>query len=276
MVTLHIDDRKLTAREGETLLDAATRAGIPIPTLCHHPAVEDVGACRVCVVEITRPSWDGWSKLVTSCLYPVEEGLQVSTQSERVRRTRAQLLDLLLARCPDAPLIQQMARDAGVARTSYTPRTDADDCILCGLCVRACDRVGAHAITTAQRGSDKVIATPFGGAAEACVGCFACARICPTACIPFEEKQGVRRIWEREFALLTCKTCHAPFMTADERDLLVRRSGLDASYYEECPSCKRQRTASTFADVVLKTHPGFTPKAMGGTPPPLPSGTMRR
>jgi NADH dehydrogenase/NADH:ubiquinone oxidoreductase subunit G len=276
MVTLHIDERKLSARDGETLLQVAARAGIPIPTLCHHPSVEDVGACRVCVVEITRPEWKGWSKLVTSCLYPVEEGLQVSTRSERVQRTRAQLLDLLLARCPDAPLIQELARAHGVARTSYTPRPDADDCILCGLCVRACDAVGAHAITTASRGSDKVIATPFGETAEACVGCFACARICPTQCIPFEEKDGVRRIWKREFALLACKTCGTPFMTTEEKALLVQRSGLDPSYYDECLECKRGRTAATFADVVLKTHPGFTPRAMGGTPPPLPTGTPRR
>ena len=86
----------------------------------------------------------------------------------------------------------------------------------------------------------------------------------------------MRRIWKRAFALVPCKTCGAPFMTAEEKALLVKRSGLDASYYDECQECKRARTAGTFADVVLKTHPGFTPKMMGGTPPPVPSGPMRR
>jgi len=271
MVKMFIDDRRVEAQEGESVLDLARRVGVDIPTLCHNEALEPSGACRLCSVEVTFPGWDGWRKLVTSCLYPVAEDLRVYTQSERVQKTRALLLDLLLARCPDAPLIQRLAAEHGVRTTSFVPRAEPDDCILCGLCVRACDKVGAHAITTAQRGQHKVIATPFNEPPEECVGCGACAEICPTQCIELREAEGVRSIWERDFELLRCQTCQAAFMTVAERDHLVKERGLEESYYQECPSCKRQRVAESMAEVVLKTHPDFVPKQMGGEPlPPLP------
>jgi len=271
MVKMYMDDRKVEAREGENVLDVARRVGVPIPTLCHNEALEPSGACRLCVVEVTLPGWDGWRKLVTSCLYPVTEELRVFTMSERVVKTRALVLDLLLARCPDAKLIQELAAEHGIKTTTFVPREDPDDCILCGLCTRACDKVGAHAITTAQRGHLKVIATPFDEPPEDCIGCGACAEICPTQCIELREADGVRHIWERDFELLRCASCGAPHMTAAERDHLVKLRGLDASFYAECPSCKRQRVGESMADVVLRTHPDFVPKQMGGEPlPPLP------
>lgn len=268
MISLYIDKRKVQAEQGETLLQAANRLGIKIPTLCHHPGLDGTGSCRMCTVEITRPEWEGWSKKVTACLYPVEEGLQVTTQNDELRQTRRELLDLFLARNPDTPLIQQMAAEYDLHDSTYPARVDADDCILCGLCVTACDAVGAHAISTAGRGIDKEIATPFLQEPEACIGCFACARVCPTDCIPFEEKNGQRKIWGKSFDMLRCETCGQPFMTSEERDLLVAQRPMDQSYYVECESCKRQRVGQSMATVVLKTHPGFTPKAMAGTPVP--------
>jgi NADH dehydrogenase/NADH:ubiquinone oxidoreductase subunit G len=268
MITLYIDKRKVEAEAGESLLQAAQRVGVKIPTLCHHPGLDGTGSCRMCMVEITRPEWDGWSKQVTACLYPVEDGLHVSTQSEQVRQTRSEVIDLLLARTPDAPLIQQMAQEYGVYSSSYPLRVNADDCILCGLCVTACDAVGAHAISTAGRGIDKEIATPFLQVPEACIGCTACAEVCPTDCIPWEQKDGQRHIWGKDFAMVHCESCGQPFMTEEERDHLVANRPMNASYYVECESCKRQRVGQSMATVVLKTHPGFTPKVMAGSPVP--------
>ena len=96
-INLEIDGRCLQAAEGMTVLEVARREGVPIPTLCHHEAVEPAGACRLCLVEITHPDWKGWKGLVTSCLYPVEEGLQVTTDNDEIRNARRTILDLLLA-----------------------------------------------------------------------------------------------------------------------------------------------------------------------------------
>jgi NADH dehydrogenase/NADH:ubiquinone oxidoreductase subunit G len=97
-VTLKIDGKEVKATEGVTILEVARNIGIEIPTLCYNSALEPFGSCRVCSVEITDAR--GRKKVVTSCNYPVKEGLEVSTKSEKVLKTRKLLLELLLARCP--------------------------------------------------------------------------------------------------------------------------------------------------------------------------------
>jgi len=260
-----INGRRLTANDGESVLTVAKRAGIDIPTLCHHPAIEDFGSCRLCLVEVTKPEWKGWQGLMTACLYPAAKDLIVETQSERVRHVRRNVLDLLLARCPESQVIQQLASDYGVTRSSFTPRADADLCILCGLCVRVCESAVTAAIATLNRGRRREVGPPFGDVPPDCVGCTACAHVCPTGHIIFTEDKGVRTIWNKKFELLRCQKCHEPLLTVEQRDHLLKTRDLDVSYYELCPGCKRQRTAETFADVVLKTHPHFVPKQMGGS-----------
>ncbi|MBE9568986.1 MAG: (2Fe-2S)-binding protein, partial [Proteobacteria bacterium] len=110
-ITLKIDGRELKAHEGMTILEVAQEAGIKIPTLCYHKAVSPSGACRLCTVEIVG---SGKSRLVTACTYPVEQGIVVKTNSAKVKKTRKMLLELLLARCPNVKIIQQLARDYGV------------------------------------------------------------------------------------------------------------------------------------------------------------------
>ena len=97
MSKLTIDGKVLLAEEGKTLLEVARANSIDIPTLCYHPALEPFGACRLCIVEITIR---GRKRLVTSCNYPAEEGLEVYTASEGVIEARKWLLEVLLARCP--------------------------------------------------------------------------------------------------------------------------------------------------------------------------------
>jgi len=253
MPTLTIDGRRVEAPAGTFLLQACRQAGVPVPTLCEHPAVEPYGGCRLCVVDVTRPEGDGWRKMVVSCLYPVEDGLIVDTRSERVVETRKVVLDLLLARSPRTPLIQRLAREHGIEKTSYEPNPDPTDCILCGLCVRICDRLGHSAIGTADRGAGRVVAPPFHEPPAACVGCLACAEICPTGFIRFESGPGGRRIWNRDFEMVRCPRCGRAHITKAQAEWYGKRMGWPPEEFEVCDACKRREMAA--ATVTLGSGP---------------------
>jgi coenzyme F420-reducing hydrogenase beta subunit len=178
-VTLKIDKLEVKAKEGTPILEVAKKLGIIIPTLCHHPALEPYGACRVCSVEITDNI--GRKKIVTSCNYPVSEGLIVDTNSEKVFKTRQLLLELLLARCPNAKRIQDLAREYGIQKPSFCVVDLEEDCILCGLCARVCEeKIGVSAINFANRGVEREVTAPYHTISDDCVGCGACAIVCPT------------------------------------------------------------------------------------------------
>ncbi|HTU01590.1 MAG TPA: 2Fe-2S iron-sulfur cluster-binding protein [Candidatus Sulfotelmatobacter sp.] len=247
LVTVKMDGRRVRIRPGTSLLQAAREAGIDIPRLCHHPALEPSGACRLCVVDIARPEWNGTRKMVTACLYPAEDGLLVFTTTERVRAARRDLLDLLLARCPDTPLIQRLARDHGLQGTSYRPSQEPTDCVLCGLCTRACDHLGFAAISMVSRGIGREVAPPFRRPPADCVGCLACARICPTGHIRYETSDRGRTIWGRTFAMLRCRACGAAHLTVAQAEAWAARTGVPSAYFETCDACKRAATAATMA-----------------------------
>jgi len=199
LVTLTIDGRTVRAPAGSYVLQAARSAGIDIPTLCDHPSLEPVGACRLCLVEVTHPDWNGWTGLMTSCLYPVEEGLQVQTGNARVRDARRQVLTLLCARCPSSPEIGRLARQYGCDTSLLQVDAAADNCIVCGLCTRVCESYATAAITTFSRGATKAVG-PFAAQAPAeCVGCGACAHVCPTDNIPASRTSVDYQIWKRSF-----------------------------------------------------------------------------
>ncbi|MGE5235890.1 MAG: 2Fe-2S iron-sulfur cluster-binding protein [Acidobacteriota bacterium] len=248
-VTLTIDGRVAKVREGATVLDAAQAIGVPIPTLCHHEALESWGGCRLCLVDVTKKGWDGEGKMVVSCMYPVEEGLIVHTSTERVVATRRVVLDLLLARCPDTPLIQRMAREHGIERTSYQASPEPTDCILCALCTRVCDHLGISAISTVSRGAGKEVAPPFNQAPPDCIGCLACAEICPTECIPFQSSDSGRSIWGKSFEMLRCPHCGRAHITKEQAAFHGGRNGVPGSYFEVCDTCKRKQMAVTFASL---------------------------
>ncbi|MBW2454447.1 MAG: 4Fe-4S dicluster domain-containing protein [Deltaproteobacteria bacterium] len=194
----------MSTRPGATILEAAQEAGITIPTLCHHPALEPWGGCRLCLVDVTRADWDGWSKVVVSCLAEADDGLIVDTQSERVVATRRVAADLLLARCPDTPFIQDLAASYGITHSSYARADEPTDCILCGLCTRVCEAYATSAISTQFRGTRKAIGTFAGLPPEDCVGCGACALVCPTGHIKAERRARTFAIWDREFHTAAC------------------------------------------------------------------------
>jgi NADH dehydrogenase/NADH:ubiquinone oxidoreductase subunit G len=252
MVNLLINGQPCQAKEGETVLEAARRAGIHIPALCYHEGVEPWGGCRVCMVEITHKNWGGWKGLVTACLYPVEEGLEVATDNEAVHEVRRVVLDLLLARCPEAEAIRKLAAEYGVTETTYRKNPIRNDCILCTLCVRTCAAKGPHAISTGERGASKRISIPFKKPPPDCIGCLACARNCPTSCIKYEETDGAVKIWGRTFEMAKCTTCGTPVMTRAQAEFEMKKTGLAEELFLECPECKKQK-------VVDRIGATFTP-----------------
>jgi len=245
-----INGRRVEAARGEVVLQVARRAGIQIPTLCDHPAVEAFGSCRLCMVEVTKEEWKGWKGLMTACLYPVAQGLIIETDSESVHHVRRNVLDLLLARCPDSELIRRLAAEYGVTRTSFVQRENPDLCILCGLCTRVCETAATSAITTTRRGHDREVGTPWGGPPPDCIGCLGCAHVCPTGHITFEDKGLTRTIWGREFELQRCSDCGKPLpLTRDQVDFLARRQQLDPSYLSRCADCQRRSVAQTMGRI---------------------------
>ena len=179
-VTLTIDSQKVTAEEGTTILKAAQGVGIDIPTLCYHEKLAPHGACRLCTVEITKGPQ---SRLVTACVYTVEEGLKVDTESEPVIRIRQMLLELMLATSPGVKVIQDYAGRYGITKTRFG--IEPNFCILCGLCVRYCNEVkGKNAIGFVGRGTERQVMFFPDIAAEECPKCGECFSLCPTGVLP--------------------------------------------------------------------------------------------
>lgn len=175
MITLKLNGLEATVEDGTTILEAARFYGFPIPTICHMDGLTPYGACRLCVVEIGEGSK---TKLVSSCTYPVEEGLKVRTASARVIRARKMVLELLLASCPQSKIIQDLASAHDVRRQRF--RQEYEDCILCGLCVRMCkEQMVANAIGFRGRGEHRSLGTPFDIKSDKCRLCGGCIYVCP-------------------------------------------------------------------------------------------------
>jgi NADH dehydrogenase/NADH:ubiquinone oxidoreductase subunit G len=240
-----IDHKRIEATEGETILSVARRAGVDIPTLCHHEALESVGACRVCMVEVET---GGEKRMVAACQYPVRDDLVVDTLSARVRTVRASVFSLLVARCPEVVEIRALAERYGEV-TPYKTWDAEERCILCYLCTRTCAAVGPEAIAAVGRGESKAIAGPFGGPADACVGCGSCHRVCPTRCIEMKDNDRTREIWGKTFDFIRCISCGKPTITEAYRDYVVARDGVDKGYFDTCAACKAKETAQSFATV---------------------------
>ena len=176
-ILLQIDGKEVKAKGGMTLLEAARSAGISIPTLCHHEKLEPFGGCRLCIVEVEER---GWTKLVVSCVYPVEKNLIVRTRSEKVDRIRKMILELLLAHAPDSPTLQDLAQEYGADKDRF--EKEASFCIHCGLCVRYCAEVKKkNAVGFVDRGISKEISFIPEIASKECNNCKECFTLCPTS-----------------------------------------------------------------------------------------------
>ncbi len=188
MIEVTIDGRKTEVAPGTTILAAARALGIPIPAFCDSPMVEPYGACRVCSVEVD----DGRKKrIVTACNYPLSKPLAVLTRSDRALGVRRVVLEMMLARWPNVKVIREAARDVGLTepRFSHPKRNESESaCILCGLCVRLCHEGVWHRVLAFEgRGESRRVSMPYGKQPPECVGCMACANVCPTGAIRFAE-----------------------------------------------------------------------------------------
>ena len=167
-IEIEIDGKKIRATPHATILEVARENGIEIPTLCYNEQVKPSGVCRMCMVEITK---NNRKRLVASCVYPVEENLVVKTDTEKIKKIRSMLVELLYTAVP-ADIIEKYGPEK--------PRFDTENinCTLCGLCVRYCaDIVGKHAAYFKGRGVDRHIAI-IPELAEECALCGKCYNIC--------------------------------------------------------------------------------------------------
>jgi bidirectional [NiFe] hydrogenase diaphorase subunit len=237
MVNLIIDGKNISAPKDTMLLEAIRGAGITIPTLCAHEAVSRSGSCRLCVVEIQKGSR---TRIVTSCLYGVEEGLVVNTKSDRVLNVRRLVLELLLARCPESDVLQKMAKDLGVEpQPRFVADTDHGKCILCRSCVRVCEEVvGVSAIGLFARGSHKEVGTPFNEKSDVCIGCGACVYVCPTGHIEMTSAGDKRKVWGRTFKMQTCDKCGKYFAPVDQLKYISKKTGVPFKELSVCTECR--------------------------------------
>lgn len=238
-VSLTANGRTISGVLHQPLVEVLRGAGIAVPTLCHHPELSSVGACRLCVVEVTRGR--GKSKLTTACDFPVLPDLTVRTDSDWVVRTRHGVLELLVMLAPGAPELRALAREHGV-NVEAAPQRDGELCIRCGLCVRVCSEiVGAQALGWHGRGTDRRVATPFDDWTEQCIGCGACTAVCPTDAIHMEE-EAARRFVERAGPERLCRYA-----------LLGLTPGAVCPNGYQCWRCEVEQRVGD----ALRSHPAF-------------------
>ena len=228
MVNLTINGRSVSAPSGSTILKAAKDAGIDIPTLCDHPSLTPIGACRMCTVEV-----EGQRTLVTACTFPVADNMVVQTESPRVVKARKLVLELLFSErnhiCPSCESsgnceLQELGYRYGIDHWKYPAITkrfpidathrymflEHNRCVLCGRCERGCGELAAnHTLGLGNRGSDSIIncdaMTPWGS--STCVSCGTCLQLCPTGAISDKRSAFMGRDTETERVKSTCNRC---------------------------------------------------------------------
>jgi iron-only hydrogenase group A len=210
-----VNNRKIEAEQGETVLSALNRAGISVPTLCYLKDLAPSGACRMCVVEI-----EGMPNLVPSCSFPVSEGMKIHTHSAKANLARKTIVELLLSSHPNDCLycsrssncdLSDLAREYGITdrlypgepkgnhvdHSSLSLERDPDKCILCGKCVRVCEEVqGVSALDFINRGSDSIVGCAFneGLNVSSCINCGQCVMVCPTGALT--ERKYIKEVME--------------------------------------------------------------------------------
>ncbi len=213
-ITLTIDGQQVEVEQGATILDAAQKLQIEIPTLCYHSDLSTYGACRICVVEDEESG-----RLLASCCTPASAGMKLKTNTAKVRRTRKTNVELILANHPQDCLtcdrngnceLQDLAYSLGIKEVSFKGekrdvpldtkgpalKRDPNKCILCGRCVRVCDEVqDVAALDFAERGFNSVVTTAFDlpQSETTCTNCGQCAMVCPVGAIT--EISEIDRVW---------------------------------------------------------------------------------
>lgn len=258
LVKIVIDGKEIKAERDRWVLDVAREMGISIPTLCHHPALEPYGACRLCVVEVSNGEQ---TRLTTSCDLPVREGLRIKTNTPAVIESRKMTLELLWARAPQAEYIQKLAKEYGVEKPRFNMCDDLGKCILCGLCVRVCSElVGASAISFTNRGVERNISTPFNTSSDSCIGCNACAVVCPTGHILSTDIGLMRHMetWKTELDMVRCQVCGRAYIPVKEFEHIQSKLGKQMALEKVCPVCRRSQTAGRLEAASTSTKTELT------------------
>jgi bidirectional [NiFe] hydrogenase diaphorase subunit len=206
MIELTIDGIDTRASEGATVLEAAREMGIVIPTLCYLEGLSPYGACRVCMVEVVKGDR---SSLEASCTLPVAQGQVILTNSERVRRARRVIVELLVSSCPNSKTLQDMASNMGINTIRFKIKDRG--CILCGLCVRYCkEQMQSGGIGFVGRGTSRKVATAFDVTPEECRNCGGCEWVCPVcerACTADNLVNGLCGGCQNVAPVETCPVC---------------------------------------------------------------------
>ena len=220
--TFTIDGKPVSASEGETILEVARQNGINIPTMCNKTGLTPTGQCRLCMVEIS-----GSNRLIPSCVSKPEEGMEVTTESDRLLKYRQMILELLFSErnhiCSVCVTnghceLQTMAQRLKVDHIRYQylhPKLEVDGshlkfevdhnrCILCGRCVRVCDEIeGAHTRDLRNRGIQTLVITDYDGPwgdSKSCTSCGKCVHVCPTGALA-EKGKSVAEMTKRKHFL---------------------------------------------------------------------------
>lgn len=264
-----IDGREIEVERDRWALGVAEEMGISIPTLCHHAALAPYGACRLCVVEVTKGKWT-W--LTTSCDLPIREGLTIHTDTPAVLAARRMALELLWSQAPDSEELRELAGRMGLGEPRFAQRAERGTCILCGLCVRVCTEVlGQPAIGFSHRGVERNVGSPFEGAADLCIGCGACVAVCPTGHIRTVVDGAVCEMatWNTELDLVRCERCDTPFATAKEMEFIRAKLPEHVGAEAVCPACRRSNTVARLSNTPsTKAVPGRASLRLVRTPDP--------
>ena len=224
-VSLTIDGKHVEVPSGTTMLHAAQKLDIDIPTFCDHKHLVPFGACRICVVEVEETG-----RLFASCVTPVSQGMVLNTDTPKVREAREAIIELLLTYhpldCPVCPQsgrchLQDMAFEHGKESSRFGPievekkidylspliESNQPRCIQCGKCVRICDEVqGEGQLDFVQRGFDTVIEPSFGRAMD-CEFCGQCVQVCPVGSLYSRIFKHTTPVWELTPVRTTCPFC---------------------------------------------------------------------
>lgn len=240
-----LNGRTCTANRGETILQAACREGISIPTLCHIDGLLPHNACRVCTVLIRL---NGRENLVPACLYKLKDGLEVDTGAFEAVDFRKSQVKKLWARCPSVPALAELARELGVEKPEGPENSTGECCIGCGHCARICrDVAGAGALGYESRNDASRPKGRYIADAGRCIGCGACAQLCPTECISMEEA-ALQRLMKREGPRRPCRY-----------SLMGLLPGALCANNYQCRCCE---TDQTITDLCHPHHPLFVAKGI--------------
>ncbi len=238
MVNVKIDGKEVQVPVDTPILKAAEKVGIWIPTMCYNDLIEPYGVCRLCSVEVVRGKR---SRVVTSCNYPVREGIVVNTNSEKIKWIRKVIMELMLSRWPNVKVVKDMAQRLGVEapRFESLEKDEAPDaCILCGLCVNVCrDLVGASILGFANRGIKREVVLPFNEQSDKCIVCGACAQVCPTGHVKMviEDYKGKKP----EFTLGPKTAIYVPTMQAMPRVPVIDTESCIHFKTDGCETCAK-------------------------------------